>query len=54
MQLPKDLNEYLRARASELAERILRTYPPLHGIGDPHHRSSGISCASLSLHKFSR
>jgi len=35
MQLPKDLNEYLRARASELADRILRTYPPLHGIGDP-------------------
>ncbi len=35
MQLPKDLNEYLRARASELAERILRTYPPLHGIDDP-------------------
>ena len=24
MQLPKDINEYLRARASELAERILR------------------------------
>ncbi len=35
MQLPKDINEYLRARASELADRILRTYPPLHGIGDP-------------------
>ncbi|MGA9883481.1 MAG: helicase-related protein [Candidatus Acidiferrales bacterium] len=35
MQLPKDINEYLRARASELAERILRTYPPLHGIDDP-------------------
>jgi hypothetical protein len=35
MQLPKDLNEYLRARASELAERILRTYPPLQGVDDP-------------------
>jgi hypothetical protein len=35
MQLPKDINEYLRARACELADRILRTYPPLHGIGDP-------------------
>ncbi|MFZ0287228.1 MAG: hypothetical protein WAL32_18515, partial [Terriglobales bacterium] len=34
MQLPKDINEYLRARASELAERILRTYPPLHGVDD--------------------
>jgi hypothetical protein len=35
MQLPRDLNEYLRARASELADRILRTYPPLHGVDDP-------------------
>ncbi len=35
MQLPKDINGYLRARASELAERILRTYPPLHGVDDP-------------------
>ncbi len=35
MQLPKDINEYLRVRASELADRILRTYPPLHGVGDP-------------------
>ncbi|MGB2889411.1 MAG: helicase-related protein [Candidatus Acidiferrales bacterium] len=34
MQLPKDINEYLRARASELAERILRAYPPLHGVDD--------------------
>src|SRR5467141_3140078 len=34
MQLPKDINEYLRARASELAERILQTYPPLHGVDD--------------------
>src|SRR5260370_28977190 len=34
MQLPKDINEYLRARASELADRILRTYPPLHGVDD--------------------
>jgi hypothetical protein len=35
MQLPNDLNDYLRSRASELAERILRTLPPLHGIDDP-------------------
>src|ERR1700730_2590732 len=35
MPLAKDINEYLRARASELAERILRTYPPLHGVDDP-------------------
>jgi hypothetical protein len=35
MQLPTHINEYLCARASELAERILRTYPPLHGVDDP-------------------
>jgi hypothetical protein len=35
MQIPKDLNEYLRARSSELADRILRAFPPLHGIDDP-------------------
>jgi len=32
MQLPKDINEYLRARAPELGERILQTYPPLQGF----------------------
>ena len=35
MQLPKDINDYLRARAPELAERILRMYPPLHGVDQP-------------------
>jgi hypothetical protein len=34
MQLPKDINEYLRAWAPELSERILQTYPPLHGFDD--------------------
>src|SRR6266852_7114442 len=34
MQLPNDINEYLRSRASELAERILKTSPPLHGVDD--------------------
>ncbi|HXJ43609.1 MAG TPA: hypothetical protein VNH18_30280, partial [Bryobacteraceae bacterium] len=34
MQLPKDINEYLRAWAPELGERILRTYPPLQGFDD--------------------
>jgi hypothetical protein len=29
MQLPKDINEYLRTWAPELGERILRTYLPL-------------------------
>ena len=35
MQLPKDISDYLRARASELAERILHMYPPLHGVDQP-------------------
>ena len=37
MQLPKDIDSistYLRAWAPELGERILRTYPPLHGFDD--------------------
>jgi hypothetical protein len=32
MRAPKDINEYLRAWAPELGERILQTYPPLHGF----------------------
>jgi hypothetical protein len=35
MQLPKDISEYLRANASELAARILRSFPPLQGVDDP-------------------
>ncbi|MGC2467603.1 MAG: helicase-related protein [Candidatus Acidiferrum sp.] len=34
MPLPKDINEYLRAWASELGDRILQTYPPLQGFDD--------------------
>ena len=34
MQLPKDINEYLRTWAPELGERILQTYPPLQGFDD--------------------
>src|SRR5260370_396242 len=37
MQLPKDIDSitaYLRAWAPELGERIVRTYPPLHGFDD--------------------
>jgi hypothetical protein len=34
MQLPKDINEYLRTWAPELGERILHTYPPLQGFDD--------------------
>jgi hypothetical protein len=35
MQLPKDINEYLRTWALELGDRILQTYPPLQGFDDP-------------------
>lgn len=35
MQLPKGIDDYLRAFASELGERILRSYPPLHAVEDP-------------------
>jgi hypothetical protein len=34
MQLPKDLNEYLRAWAPSLGDRILQTYPPLQAFDD--------------------
>jgi hypothetical protein len=34
MQLPKDINEYLRTWAPELGERILQAYPPLQGFDD--------------------
>ncbi len=34
MPLPKDINEYLRAWAPELGERILQTYPPLQSFDD--------------------
>jgi hypothetical protein len=38
MPSPKDIDSiaaYLRAWASEFEERILQSYPPLHGFGDP-------------------
>src|SRR5258708_5655506 len=34
MQLPKDINAYLRVWPPELSERILQAYPPLHGFDD--------------------
>src|SRR5574340_167071 len=34
MDLPKDINEYLRAWSSELGERIVQSFPPLHGFDD--------------------
>jgi hypothetical protein len=35
MQPPKDIATYLKASASELATRILRSFPPLQGVDDP-------------------
>jgi hypothetical protein len=34
VQLPKDINEYMRTFAPELGEKILQTYPPLQGFDD--------------------
>jgi hypothetical protein len=34
MPLAKDINDYMRAWASALGERILQTFPPLHGFDD--------------------
>ena len=37
MPIPKDIDSistYLRAWTSELGERILQTFPPLHGFDD--------------------
>ncbi len=34
MPLPKDINDYMRAWASALGERILQSFPPLHGFDD--------------------
>jgi len=33
--LPKDINEYLRLYAGEMAERIAQHFPPLYRPGDP-------------------
>ena len=35
MELPKDINEYLRTFAPELGDRILQRFPPLHSVEDP-------------------
>ena len=34
MSSPSNLNSYLRLHSDELAERILASYPPLHGMDD--------------------
>src|SRR5690348_13604058 len=34
MQIPNDINEYMRAWASALGERILQAFPPLHAFDD--------------------
>lgn len=33
--MPKDLNDYLRLYASEMADRIIEQFPPLYRPGDP-------------------
>jgi len=35
MEPPSDINSYLRVFANELGERILESFPPLHGAQDP-------------------
>jgi hypothetical protein len=33
--IPERISDYLREFASELGERILDSFPPLHGVNDP-------------------
>ncbi len=35
MPMPTDISTYLAQYAHELAERILKLYPPLHSVEDP-------------------
>ena len=35
MPAPESISNYLRTFASELGERILKTFPPLHAVDDP-------------------
>ena len=35
MPLPETISEYLRSHSSQLGERILESFPPLHAIDDP-------------------
>jgi hypothetical protein len=35
MELPKDINQYLRTFAPELGDRILQRFPPLQSVEDP-------------------
>jgi hypothetical protein len=51
MQLPKDINEYLRSWAAELGERILQAYPPLHGFDDAASPLTGQLLRKPFLHK---
>ena len=37
---------YLRTWASELGERIVKTYPPLHGFDDGAYRRSSGNCSA--------
>ena len=35
MPVPERISDYLREFASELGDRILESFPPLHGVNDP-------------------
>ena len=35
MEPPKDINSYLKVFSTELGDRILESFPPLHGAQDP-------------------
>ena len=35
MPVPETIADYLRTYATELGDRILKTFPPLHGVDDP-------------------
>ncbi len=35
MPVPENISEYLMMYASELGDRILKSFPPLHAVDDP-------------------
>ena len=41
MERPTSIATYLRAFTTELGERILESFPPLHGAEDPVSESPG-------------
>ena len=41
MPAPESISDYLRAFSSEMGERILESFPPLHAVDDPPSPSIG-------------